>query len=274
MSFIEHLRFSEILALITCLTGAIWGIDTLFFKHGRQLKWMGKHDISTKGKEPWVVEQSKSFFPVFLLVLLIRSFLFEPFRIPTASMVPSLLIGDFILVNKYDYGLKLPLLNHKLVSVGAPKRGDVIVFRHSADKDLIKRVVGVPGDRISYRDKILSINGAVVPTEFVAQTHTDFIPGGVTVKQYNEYLDKVKHTIFICPDIKSQNAERYYKFSDIVVPSDSYFVLGDNRDLSEDSRYWGFVQDKDIIGRAFAIWMSWHADENDIRWERLAKKIQ
>ncbi|MDB6095778.1 MAG: signal peptidase [Francisellaceae bacterium] len=272
MNFFEHIKFSEILVFLTILSGLVCLIDIVFFKHKRALSVIASsHSID---KEPKWVEYARAFFPVFLMVLLIRSFLLEPFRIPSTSMLPTLLVGDFILVNKFNYGLRLPVVGTKIVEIGHPKRGDIIVFNHISNKYLIKRVVGVGGDHILYKDKILYVNGKPVPQEFMSETiHKDTRYHSIPVNHLKETLDEKSHDIYVYPNLKSELVEPRYKFNDLIVPQNSYFVMGDNRDASDDSRYWGFVQDKDIIGRAFAIWMSWDQQNKDLRWSRIGSLL-
>jgi signal peptidase I len=218
-------------------------------------------------RRPWWVEYTAGFFPVIALVFALRSFLFEPFRIPSGSMIPTLQIGDLILVNKYQYGIRLPVLNRTLLELGHPKRGDVIVFRypHQPSQDYIKRVVGLPGDRVDYHDRRLTINGTLVP---MREVEAYFDPGRVENHlQYIEALGTVEHrAIFneggsapIHPAVQHTNRDAcVYSAGGVActVPPESYFVMGDNRDNSEDSRFWGFVPDRNIVGRAFFIWMN------------------
>lgn len=218
-------------------------------------------------RQPWWLEYTASFFPVILLVFALRSFLVEPFKIPSASMVPTLQVGDFILVNKFDYGIRLPVLDRKLIPVGDPKRGDVIVFRYPKDEsvDYIKRVVGLPGDTISYQDKHLSINGQPVPERALP----DYFDAERVnyAKQFEENFDGRKHLILNNPAVPPyiMGADEYpfrdhctYNSRGVTckVPPGHYFVMGDNRDNSADSRYWGFVPDRNVVGRAFFIWMN------------------
>lgn len=265
------MRFSEILLIATMVTGCIALLDILFFRRRR----FATH---VSAKDPWYVEYSRSFFPVLLIVLVLRSFLAEPFRIPSGSMHPTLWEGDFILVNKYQYGIRLPGLGTKLFSVSEPRRGDVVVFKHDTpvdSKDMIKRVVGLPGDHIEYRNNALYINGELVQQVFHADA-TDYTEQGVAspVRELVEHLGDKVHNIFVRADLHTP----YYRFNDVVVPAGHYFVMGDNRDNSADSRVWGFVKDEDLLGRAFSIWMSWDSLQpewvNKIRWERIPTKIQ
>jgi signal peptidase I len=212
-------------------------------------------------KEPLLVEYGKSFFPVLAIVLVLRSFLVEPFQIPSGSMKPTLEVGDFILVNKFAYGIRLPVLDTKVIEVGDPQRGDVMVFRYPSDPNInyIKRVVGLAGDRIAYSsDKRLTING-----ESVAQQLIGDEPGSLgSATLYNEKLGEAEHQIR-----KEMQRYRVEPGREWVVPQGHYFMMGDNRDNSNDSRYWndpaipkpllGMVPDQNIVGKAFAIWMSW-----------------
>jgi signal peptidase I len=252
------MRFEEILVTLTAVTGAVVLVNYIYLK---------KFAPITNGsnvKQNWAIETCKSFFPVFLIVLVLRSFFFEAFRIPSGSMKPTLVEGDFIIVNKYTYGVRLPILGTQLIPLSKPKAGDIIVFRHTDGKDLIKRVVGVPGDHIQYKDKQLFINGEIVPTDFYQPTHDGHNPA----VESTEHLNNIVHNIYVYPHIK-----RIYSYDDIVVPANSYFVLGDNRDNSEDGRYWGFVPDKDLLGKAVATWMSWDGNNHDIRWSRIGRSV-
>jgi signal peptidase I len=227
--------------------------------------------VQAARREPVIVEYARSFFPIFLIVLLLRSFLVEPFRIPSGSMMPTLVVGDFILVNKFDYGLRLPVLNKKFGELGAPQRGDVVVFRYPLDpsKPYIKRVIGLPGDHIAYRDKVLYVNGKPMPQE-PAGTYIGEGAGadqsGDAVKL--ERLGEVNHRILLRENAPTIDGET-------VVPEGSYFVMGDNRDNSQDSRVWGYVPDENLIGRAYFIWMNFDLKNNNhiIAWERLGQRI-
>lgn len=200
--------------------------------------------------EPAVVEYAKSFFPVLLLVFVLRSFLIEPFQIPSESMLPNLEVGDFIAVNKFAYGVRLPLINTKVIEIGDPQRGDVMVFfPPHIDKYYIKRVIGLPGDKIRYANNELYINGEQVPQEFVAARPSD--AGYILAR---EQLEDTSYVIR-----KSSYSGPRRLDGSWVVPEGHYFMMGDNRDNSADSRVWGPVPDKNIVGKAFAIWMHWES---------------
>lgn len=262
------MRFSEILLIATATTGVIWALDTIFMRPKRLMNVISGPKTGKASKEPWWVEYSRSFFPILLIVFLLRSFLAEPFRIPSGSMHPTLIEGDFIIVNKFNYGLRIPIFDTKILNVGAPKRGDVIVFKHNdanESMDMIKRVVGLPGDHVQYKNKMIYINGEPMKQEFIKDTmDTNEKGASYSVRELLEVLGTVKHNIYIHP-----NHPGGYRYDDVIVPADSYFVMGDNRDNSKDSRMWGFVQDKDIQGRAFGIWMSWDNLSHRVRWERI-----
>lgn len=238
--------------------------------------------------EPWWVEYPKSFFPVLLLVFCLRSFLVEPFKIPSSSMRPTLEVGDFILVNKFAYGIRLPIIEKKIIDVGEPKKGDVMVFRYPNDPtlDYIKRVVGVPGDEVTYRNKQLLINGKEMPLE--ADGTYSYLEGSlafVTTQRFEENLAGVRHDIAQMPDFPPvrQGGVRAFPgrencvYNDAGftcrVPPGEYFMMGDNRDNSEDSRYWGFVPDDHIRGKAFLIWWNWD-DISSFTFNRIGRLIR
>ena len=274
-----NIDFSAVLVFLTFISGIIWLIDSLFFAGKRRIlkaeSDQGKNgDIKEKESEeeplPLVVDYAKSFFPIFLFVLILRSFIAEPFRIPSASMMPTLLIGDFILVNKYDYGIRLPVINTKIIENKTPHRGDIIVFRYPEDPSIpfIKRVIGLPGDHISYYDKTLFINGKPMKQEILGTYHavgSGKMMDGVSLRK--EDLETVQHKILV-------DMERYSREFEGTVPEGQYFVLGDNRDNSKDSRYWGFVPDKNLIGRAFMIWMNWDLKNGGIEWSRIGTILE
>lgn len=266
--------FAALLVLLTVASGVTWAIDALFFAGGRS------RSSGSGGDErgaPLLVDYARSLFPVFLIVLVLRSFIIEPFRIPSASMMPTLLRGDFILVNKYDYGIRLPVLNARVFGDGKPQRGDIIVFRYPEDPAVpfIKRVVGVPGDHLQYKEKKLTINGMPVALDLKGIYHSD----GVGKKENGSYLleeelGERRHNILVNPS-RPPSGEIEQK-----IPDGHYFVLGDNRDNSRDSRYWGLVPEENLVGRAFYIWMNWSSEgifnfrSWDMDWERIGSTIQ
>ena len=251
------MSFALFLLILLVVTGLVWALEAAFLRRWR----------APGAKQPWWVEYSVSFFPVILIVFLLRSFLVEPFKIPSSSMVPTLLVGDFILVNKFTYGIRLPVANKKVIALGDPQRGDVMVFRYPEDPslDYIKRVVGVPGDRIEYRDKRLTINGKPVPVrqvdDYLSKERMQFS------RRYVENLNGVEHDILLEDDAPAYTsparafphaANCNYNTSGLTctVPPGHYFMMGDNRDNSSDSRVWGFVPDENIVGKAFFIWLN------------------
>jgi len=253
------MNFALFLLILLVVTGAVWLLDVALLRKGR----------AADARQPWWIEYSISFFPVILIVFLLRSFLVEPFKIPSGSMIPTLLIGDFILVNKYAYGIRVPVLNRKVIEIGRPARGDVMVFRYPVDPslDYIKRVVAVPGDRLEYRGRRLYINGAAVPVrridDYLSKERMQFS------QRFAEKLNTVEHEILIEEDAPAfVQRMRSFPFQDncnyntsglaCTVPPDHYFVMGDNRDNSSDSRVWGFVPDDHIVGRAFFIWLNFN----------------
>jgi signal peptidase I len=253
--------FALILFVLLLITGGVWLLDrfALAAKRGSGVA------------EPWWVEYAKSFFPVILIVFFIRSFLVEPFKIPSGSMIPTLQVGDFILVNKFTYGVRLPIIGKKLVQLNDPKRGDVMVFHYPENPsvDYIKRVIGLPGDTVEYRNKRLWING-------VEQAQKDegdynYVESGlnfVHTQKRAETLDGRQHMILLNPERPTLHLGSVAEFpgrgncvydDEMVrcrVPDGNYFMMGDNRDNSRDSRYWGFVPDNQIVGKAFLIWMN------------------
>lgn len=247
--------FSALLVLLTFVSGLIWALDAIFLAPGRN---EAIEEAQRTGEEqpehiPILVEYARSFFPVFLVVLILRSFIVEPFRIPSASMMPTLLIGDFILVNKYEYGIRLPVIDTKIVDIGEPECGDVVVFRYPKDPDTpyIKRIVGLPGDHIVYSDKQLYINGKLMTQETLGRYHTDGAGAEMngTILRI-ENLCGEEHRILVDTQVPGFKV-------DTVVPPGHYFAMGDNRDHSSDSRYWGFVPEQNLVGEAFFIWMHW-----------------
>ena len=256
------MNFELLLVLAVFATGIIWLIDRMLFAPGRRDAEKGQR------REPVLVEYARAFFPVLLVVLLLRSFVVEPFRIPSGSMMPSLLVGDFILVNKFDYGLRLPVAHTKIVPISEPERGDVVVFRYpkNPEVDYIKRVVGLPGDRIRYEDKQLYINGRKIPQEKLGVYEGDGDSRRMLgASRRLEKLDDVEHEILVRP---VPGVEGTYE-----VPEDHYFVMGDNRDNSNDSRYWGFVPEENLVGKAFMIWMHWDMSGSGFRLDRIGDGV-
>ena len=245
--------FSAVMVILVAISGVIWGIDSVLFAPTRRSATVAVDAAGTGDNVPVLVDYARSFFPIFLLVLLLRSFLVEPFRIPSGSMIPTLLVGDFILVNKFTYGLRVPVLNTKFIEVGSPQRGDVVVFRYPEDPStpFIKRIIGLPGDHIRYSGKRVYVNDQ--PINYDSLGDYVGLKSAATNTGSNliaEHLERLTHQILINPAVPGFDGE-------YTVPAGNYFVLGDNRDNSRDSRYWGFVPDSNLIGRAFMIWMNW-----------------
>jgi len=267
------MNFALVMFLLLVFTGAIWLLDRLVLckRRGQGLP------------EPWWIEYPKSFFPVILIVFLLRSFLVEPFKIPSGSMLPTLLVGDFILVNKFTYGIRLPIVNIKLSDINRPQRGEVMVFRYPENPslDYIKRVVGLPGDKIEYRNKRLRINGEEV--RLAPAGEYNYVETGlnfVAAQRFTEQLGGHPHAILVQREVPSVQlgGVRVFPFRDncayndagfsCTVPQGHYFLMGDNRDSSSDSRYWGFVPDANIVGKAFLIW--WNFDN----FKRIGQSIK
>lgn len=250
--------FPTVMVILVAVSGLIWAFDAAFLAPRRRAAGRGAAPPST------VVEYAKAFFPVFLVVFVLRSFVVEPFRIPSNSMMPTLLTGDFILVNKFTYGIRLPVIDYKLIDVSEPERGDVVVFFAPPDPQtpFIKRIVGLPGDSIEYRRKVLYVNGEAVPQEHLGDYTGVRSGAGMTgARQRRELLDDAPHEILLRPGDGGSGEGRWR------VPDGHYFVLGDNRDNSHDSRFWGYVPDQMLIGKAFAIWFNidqWHVDVSRI----------
>jgi signal peptidase I len=251
------MNFALILFVLLVVTGVLYAIDILKFR-----KLRGK-----TGKEPLWVEWGADFFPVILIVFVLRSFLFEPFKIPSGSMIPTLLVGDFILVNKFTYGIRLPVINKKIIPLNEPQRGDVMVFRYPEDPslDYIKRVVGIPGDVVAYQNKRLSINGQPVEMSKTADyLHPERL---YYSEQYLAKMGEINHSLLNDTDAPAfiPDAGRFpyrenctYNAAGVTckVPDGHYFMMGDNRDNSRDSRAWGFVPEENIVGKAFFIWLN------------------
>lgn len=279
-------NFSLILFILLVVTGLIWAFDRFVLAPKRKSNALSmlrefdqKANVEPSARaaleasilrQPAWVEYSGSFFPVIALVFVLRSFLFEPFKIPSGSMLPTLYVGDFILVNKFTYGIRLPIIDKKIVAINEPQRGDVMVFRFPKDptQNYIKRIVGIPGDTVAYKNKQLTVNG--VASEYESQA--DFLHEGSQLsysKQFNEKSSNLTHKvlndddrqagIYMFGEADFPYANQCQYDADGVtckVPAGHYFMMGDNRDNSQDSRYWGFVPDQNIVGKAFFIWMN------------------
>ncbi|MEO5341991.1 MAG: signal peptidase I [Gammaproteobacteria bacterium SHHR-1] len=266
-----HFDFPTILVALTLGSGLIWLLDVLLWRPKRRAS-------APEVKEPWLVDISRSFFPVFLVVVLLRSFVVEPFRIPSGSMMPTLLIGDFILVNKFAYGLRLPVLETKILDLGEPQRGDVAVFRFPENPrmDYIKRVVALPGDRVDYRHKTILVNGQIY-----RQQPTGPYQGVGAGERFSGYLTgleqigEAQHPFMVhpmAPDLVP--GCQVLQEGPVEVPAGHYFVMGDNRDNSNDSRCWGFVPESHLRGRAMVIWMNWDSQRSGIiDWGRIGQMI-
>lgn len=253
-------NFELILFCIVVISGAISLLDVIYFAPKRK---------KNQKKSPLIIDYARSFFPVLFLVFILRSFAYEPFRIPSGSLKPTLLIGDFILVNKFDYGIRLPVIHTKIFSIGKPQRGDIVVFREppTESRALIKRVIGIPGDHISYKDKVLYINGKEIYQQFEKySTDEEDNVGPWQAVQKQENLFGIKHRIYQIP-------ERGNDDFDVVIPKGKYFMMGDNRDASADSRSWGFLPEENIIGKATRVWMSYDKPAHPIRWNRIGERI-
>ena len=290
------MNFPLIMFVLLVITGVVWLAEIYFFRSRRRVAAAAAAAVSAlragpPGEEkdddalararkelsdshlrqPWWIEYAVSFFPVILIVFLLRSFLVEPFKIPSGSMLPTLLIGDFILVNKYTYGVRIPIINKKIVDVNQPQRGDVMVFRYpeNPSQDYIKRVVGTPGDTVVYLDKRLIINGVEIKT--TADGDYNYVEGGLNftaAQRLQEDFGRGGHSILTQGDMPAVHIGGVNSFPfrencvynengfTCKVPAGHYFMMGDNRDRSSDSRYWGFVPEDNIVGKAFLIWFN------------------
>jgi len=279
--FIRTENFEYLLTCVTIFSGIVYFLDVLIlarFRKRRYLRVKEKRAVLNADEEeylskgmPVIIDYSRSFFWVLLLVLVLRSFIFEPFRIPSGSLEPTLLPGDFILVNKFDYGVRLPVINKKIVNIHEPKRGDIVVFHWPVNPkvDFIKRVVGLPGDTVSYVNKVFYING-----EEAKQDYQETVPylheSGNTIDalKLQENLLGVQHEIYQFPSRPDEN------FTDLTVPEGMYFMIGDNRDDSADSRSWGFVPESYIVGKPLYVLLSWDSQNYNLRWKRSGMKVQ
>lgn len=267
-----NVDFELALVLATLICGLIWAVDAVVLAGGRRARSLNR----TKGartdavRDPIIVEYARSFFPVLLVVLVLRSFLVEPFRIPSESMLPTLEVGDFIVVNKFSYGVRLPVTNTQLIEFDDPERGEVVVFRYPRRPSVnyIKRIVGLPGDTVAYYNRRVFVNGDPVPLDRVGE----YVPPGsgpmeTTLLEFRERLGDVMHSVLLDPGARSPEGE-------FVVPEGHYFVLGDNRDHSNDSRVWGYVPEENLVGRAEMIWMHWDWNGGGPDWSRIGNMIE
>lgn len=278
--------FSIFLVIATVASGLIWLADALIFAPKRKEKLAmarQNNDLQVaaeadKQELPVIVDTAQQIFPIIAFVLVLRSFLYEPFQIPSGSMMPTLLVGDFILVEKFTYGLKDPVARNKFVEIGSPERGDIVVFKFPSNPniDYIKRVVGLPGDTVIYRNKQIFIKPAcdkkedcepMRPVELSFEMRGEYVQNGVPLARYSEQLGDVKHEILRNPGAFT-NPQNYKpkqpgtQLDEWIVPEGQYFVMGDNRDNSLDSRFWGFVPDENLVGKAVAIWISFEFDRD------------
>ena len=263
--------FEVVLVILALVSGIIWAADKFFLAKKRNSV---KTESDQVVPEPIVIEYANSLFPVFIIVLFLRSFIGEPYEIPSGSMKPTLLIGDYILVSKFSYGVRLPVIDTKLFDVGHPQRGDVFVFRYPEDNEtnFIKRVVGVPGDQVRYINKTLYVNGKKaeqIPSGTAPAECPGFFRQPATILKEN--LLGIEHEIYIC-------GRDHSGALNINVPDGHYLAFGDNRDNSNDSRGWGFVPEKNLVGKAQIIWFSsdaskgWFSGER-FRWNRIGTSL-
>ncbi len=280
-----------VLVVLTLVSGFVWLLDKFLWEKTRTEKQQAElerkgSDISAQERDalladPIIVDYAKSLFPVFFIVLILRSFIFEPFRIPSQSMMPNLWVGDFILVNKFSYGIRLPVLNAEIIDSGKPKNGDVAVFRYPVNPSInfIKRVVGIPGDHVVYKNKLLYINDKPMLQkdlgQYAGQGSGEKMTGA-SLKSEN--LLGVDHNILLelnKPELSHMYLPDFYKNGtiDMIVPKGQYFVMGDNRDGSHDSRFWGLVPEDHLVGKAFMIWFNWDVGHG-LFWERIGNAIE
>jgi signal peptidase I len=293
----ERLDFSAVLLAITVITGLVWAADVLWLRPYRSARARAAGKEPAAVSEPGTVDYARSFFPVALVVLLLRSFIFEPFRIPSDSMMPTLLDGDFIVVNKYAYGLRLPVLNKKIVEVGEPQRGDVVVFRYPPDPSVnfIKRLIGLPGDHVEVHDNLILINGKPVQFYVGRQRFNDGCY--VNMSLAHEKLGAHEHEAIFCPvaldrspvlpGCKRSGVRGYVCGDEDApgmsrapafvgdVPAGHYLMMGDNRDNSDDGRTWGYVPEANLVGKATRIWFNWDLGRSGgPMWGRIGSSIQ
>ena len=254
-----HIDFAVLLTAATLLTGIGWALN----------KWVLAPRRGEGVPPNAIVDFCQSFFPVIAAVLLLRSFVAEPFRIPSGSMIPTLLVGDFILVNKFAYGLRDPAFHNKFLPNGLPERGDIVVFRYPLDprQDYIKRIVGLPGDHLVYKEKRLTVNGQEMAQEADGAFPVQGGHASGVVYRLKEDLAGIRHQVLVDPDRPSDDFE-------FTVPEGQYFAMGDNRDGSSDSRVWGTVPERNLVGKAFFIWMSWDSVRTRVDFSRIGTVIK
>lgn len=279
--------FSIFLVILTVSSGLIWLADTILFAQKRKDRMAIAQnasvpsDLEQDPQLPWLVDTAQQIFPIIAFVLVLRSFLYEPFQIPSGSMMPTLLIGDFILVEKFTYGLKDPVVRNKFWEMGTPERGDVVVFKYpqNPNQDFIKRVVGLPGDTVVYRNKQLFIKEAcelasdckpMTPVELKFESSGEEFHNFAPLEKFTEHLGETSHQIYRTRDRLNRTSNYYQQpgtqADEWIVPENQYMVLGDNRDNSLDGRFWGFVPDENLVGKAVAIWISFEFDRAPSSW--------
>ena len=310
----ETLDFSLVLLVLSAATGLVWAADQLFFRKNREAALAKVVPKDTPLPEPGTVDYARSFFPVAFIVLLVRAFIFEPFRIPSDSMMPTLLDGDFIVVSKYSYGLRWPVLNEKFLQTGTPQRGDVVVFRYPPNPNVnyIKRLVGLPGDRVEVHDDHLVINGEPIPFQDAGKFNDGcYANVGLATERLGEHTHQVMHCRspdrmhspaelvfngrqvppmacerkklaeggggYICLDSPPEDGADLGNYVSQVVPAGKYLMIGDNRDNSEDGRIWGFVPDENLVGKATRIWFNFDSQRpwpKTVNVRRIGTKIE
>jgi signal peptidase I len=292
----ERADFSLVLVVITVLSGVVWAFDAWLLRPARDAAWRAAGRDPASIPDPGTVDYARSFFPVAAVLLVLRSFLFEPYRIPSDSMMPTLLDGDFIVVNKFAYGLRLPVTHQKFVGIGEPERGDVVVFRYPPDPSInyIKRVVGLPGDRVQVQADRLIINGEPVPFREIARFSDGcYLNMRLAEEQLGEHTHQVLHcltqdgiVVSPLPGCDRDIGQSYVCNEAVGMPGDSgdavmqvpagrYLMIGDNRDNSQDGRWWGFVDEKLLVGKATRIWFNWDLQRSGgPAWGRIGNPIE
>ena len=259
-----NIDIAFILLFFTIATGLVYVVDKIL--------WASERRANAIKKPPLIIDYSRSFFPVLLIVLLIRSFIAQNYYVPTSSLAPTVLPGDFLFITQYSYGLRLPVWDTEILKTGKPKTGEIAVFHWPTNykQPFVKRVIGTPGDHISYINRVLYINGTAAKQKFIGYTTLQDHPNGPRwkMKIMEENLQGVKHKIYRCADTNNCPTPTA-NFYNLVVPKGEYFMMGDNRDDSDDSRDWGFVPQSYFIGKAQFIWLSWNSKTHWIRWNQM-----